>query len=128
MNPFSSRSSLAAVATIAFGLTMPLSAAHANDRARQSADTGDQVAQSQPAAPASANTTSDDNAGSAPSAKTGNDPRARKQGMKHAPTAQMDNATPTDKTTTGKAASQKHPPTSAMDNAAPNEKSPGSRQ
>jgi hypothetical protein len=48
-------------------------------------------------------------------------------GMKHPPTAQMDAATPTGKSTTRKPDSAKHPPTSAMDRAAPDEKSPGTR-
>jgi|SRR5690348_4685228 hypothetical protein len=46
-------------------------------------------------------------------------------GVKHPPTAQMDAATPPDKTTTGEPDSAKHPPTSLMDRAAPDEKSPG---
>ena len=44
---------------------------------------------------------------------------------KHPPTSAMDSATPSEKTTTGKAASTKHPPTTRMDRAAPDEKSPG---
>ena len=45
-------------------------------------------------------------------------------GVKHPPTAQMDAATPPDKTMTGEPDSVKHPPTSLMDRAAPDEKSP----
>jgi hypothetical protein len=48
--------------------------------------------------------------------------------MKHPPTAQMDAATPPDKTTTGEPDSAKHPPTSLMDRAAPDQKSPGAAQ
>jgi hypothetical protein len=48
--------------------------------------------------------------------------------MKHPPTAQMDAATPPDKTTTGEPDSAKHPPTSLMDRAAPDQKSPGATQ
>ena len=48
--------------------------------------------------------------------------KARKQ----TPTAAMDSATPTEKSTTGKSAATKHPPTTEMDRAAPDQKSPGS--
>lgn len=50
-----------------------------------------------------------------------------KQKMKHPPTAQMDKATPTQKTPSDKPAA-KHPPTNAMDKATPDEKSPNSSQ
>ena len=49
-------------------------------------------------------------------------------GMKHPPTAQMDAATPSGKTTTGTPDSAKHPPTSLMDRAVPDQKSPGATQ
>ena len=49
-------------------------------------------------------------------------------GVKHPPTAQMDAATPSEKTTTGEPASAKHPPTSQMDRAVPQQKSPGATQ
>lgn len=49
-------------------------------------------------------------------------------GIKHPPTAQMDAATPSEKTTTGAPDSAKHPPTSLMDRAVPDQKSPGAPQ
>jgi len=126
MRPLLTRSSIAAIAAVTFELTIAV-AANAHDRARQSADTSDRVAQLQAAAPASPGTTTDAN-GTAQSAPMTSDQQTGKPRMKHPPTAQMDKATPTGKTTDGKPASAKHPPTSAMDNAAPDEKSPGSRQ
>lgn len=127
MNPLLTRSSLAALAAVTFELTM-VAGANAHDRARQSADADNRVAQAQSTAPASPGTTTNDTAGTTQSTPTGNDAREGKQPVKHPPTAQMDKATPTDKTTNGTTASGKHPPTSAMDKAAPDEKSPGARQ
>jgi hypothetical protein len=125
MHAFLDRSTAAALAAITLELTIPVAAANAHDRARQSADAPDQVAQSQSVRPASPDTKTED---ATQSSTTGPDGRAQTQRMKHPPTAQMDSATPTEKTTNGKPASEKHPPTSTMDNATPDEKSPGSRQ
>jgi hypothetical protein len=118
------RSHLAAIAAVTFGLTLQASAVYAHGQARQSADATDQTAQSQSDAqtPPAKN---DDATGATQSAPT-NDQSAQTQAKKHPPTAIMDQATPPDKTTTGKADSEKHPPTSLMDRAAPDEKSPDS--
>lgn len=63
-----------------------------------------------------------------PPLSSAQDQPAQRPGMKHPPTAQMDAATPSDKTTTGEPDSAKHPPTSLMDRAVPDQKSPGATQ
>ena len=63
-----------------------------------------------------------------PPLSSAQDQPAQRPGMKHPPTAHMDAATPSDKTTTGTPDSAKHPPTSLMDRAVPDQKSPGATQ
>ena len=110
MTHFRYRSCVAAIVAAAFGLTTGALA--------QS-----QVPQTQSTSPPAAS--AGDDATTPSKQKSAGD--ASKQKMKHPPTAQMDQATPTEKATNDKPASAKHPPTSVMDKATPNEKSPNSQ-
>ena len=101
-----------AVAALTSALAIPAWGADATNAAKDGASNIDQPVQQ--GAPDAAK-------GAAPSdAKT-----TRANPPKHPPTSAMDSATPSEKTTTDKAASTKHPPTTRMDRAAPDEKSPG---
>ena len=100
-----------AAVVLASALALPAWAANANDATNK--DGASNLDQSVPAAGTAA-------PGTVPSDSKAAQSKARK----HPPTAAMDSATPTEKTTTDKAASTKHAPTSQMDRAAPDQKSP----
>lgn len=124
MRHFRCRSRLAAIVAVTFGVATGGATAIAaqDEHARQSAASDNQVAQAQSAtAPAASGDDATKASKQNPKADTS------KQKMKHPATAQMDKATPTEKTPSDKPAT-KHPPTSAMDNATPDEKSPKSSQ
>jgi len=100
----------AAVAALTSALALPAWAANANDPQTVGASNIDQPVQ-QPADTAA-------RAGQSDAKPSQANPR------KHPPTSAMDSATPSDKPTSEKPASNKHPPTTRMDRAAPDEKSP----
>jgi hypothetical protein len=52
--------------------------------------------------------------------------KTKKDAQPHGPTAIMDRATPTEKSSTSPAQSDKHPPTGRMDRVTPDQKSPTS--
>ena len=115
---------IAVVPAFAFALALPASVALAHGVSSPSAATTEPVAQAQ--AEQQVPETKDAIRGNPEQAPGTDKQRAQKKGVKHPPTAIMDRATPTDKSTSEKGASTKHPPTSAMDRAAPEQKSPES--
>jgi hypothetical protein len=109
---------------LASSLAFPVWAANASDATKDGASNIDQPVQSnatQQAAPVT-----NDAAGGAKQGGAKQDSNAAAKARKQTPTAAMDSATPTEKSTTGKSAATKHPPTTEMDRAAPDQKSPGS--
>jgi len=110
---------LASVVAVSFAITTA-SAFAAQDEHSTRAAVSDRVAQAQSTTPPAAG---DD----ATTGSTQKNDATSKQKTRHPPTAQMDKATPTQKTPTDMPAA-KHPPTRAMDQATPDEKSPKSAQ
>ena len=105
MNKLRIGSTLVALAS---AMTFPAWAANTTDVSKDGASNLDssvtQSANGNPAAPSDAKAT-------------------QSKARKHPPTAALDSATPTEKTTTDKSGAMKHPPTSQMDRAAPEQKS-----
>lgn len=114
---------LALAAALTLGLTFQPAVSGACGQGAQGARSMDRIAQAGTAGSSSES----DISGGAPASedKAGSQRNDNAQPrMKHPPTAQMDRATPSDKSKAPDGA--KHPPTDSMDRATPDQKSPGS--